>query len=123
MQRNTIQREIVYKTVTSMHDHPSADTVYEAVHREYPGIARATVFRILRSLAEQGMVQRVCLSVSADRYDFTLTPHAHAVCRVCGKVTDAPDDGCDSMPGQCGDITVEHKDIVYRGICAACKSL
>ncbi len=122
--RNTIQRTLICQTVTRMHNHPSADMVYERLHRDYPGIGRATVYRVLQSLAQQGLVRKVCLP-SADRYDFTLYPHAHIFCRVCGRVEDMPDPDdrrTPTFPTEQNGFTVEARDVIYRGICADCKS-
>lgn len=123
MERNTLQRSIVLKTVTGMRNHPSADMVFERIARDYPGIGRATVFRLLRSLAEEGLVQKLCMSTTADRFDFTLTPHAHIVCRCCGRVEDYPEpqEHLASLPKTFEGFDIEHKDIIYRGVCSECK--
>ncbi|MBQ8697075.1 MAG: transcriptional repressor [Clostridia bacterium] len=121
MGRNTIQRTIVYNTVTGMRNHPSADMVYEEVARDYPGIGRATVFRLLNSLAEEGMVQKLCMSTTADRFDFTLHPHPHKVCSACGAVSDYPHDISLGVPDDCDDFEIKHMDVIFRGLCKDCK--
>ena len=121
MGRNTIQRTIVYNTVTGMRNHPSADMVYEEVAREYPGIGRATVFRLLNSLSEEGLLQKLCMSTTADRFDFTLHPHAHKVCIGCGAVSDYPYDIDLQLNDDCDGFEIEHTDVILRGLCKDCK--
>ena len=86
--RNTLQKSIVSEVFDSMTNHPSAGMVYEAVHEKYPGISRATVYRILAESAEEGSIQRLKLRDANDRFDFTLSEHHHITCRRCGHVAD-----------------------------------
>ena len=63
--RNTVQRQIVLQAVRSLHDHPTADSVYAVVAAEHPSISKATVYRNLNQLALQGEIllhrMRQCL--------------------------------------------------------------
>ena len=52
--RNTVQRQIVLQAVRSLHDHPTADSVYAVIAAEHPSISKATVYRNLNQLALQG---------------------------------------------------------------------
>ena len=125
MKRQTIQRTIVYDTVTGMHTHPSAEMVYEEVKKSHPGIGRATVFRQLRDLAKEGKVRRVALSVGSDRFDFTLQPHSHIICRCCGRVEDVCFTGVDALcdpPENQSGYTIEGYDVIYRGLCPECRA-
>ena len=86
--RNTLQKSIVSEVFDGMTNHPSAGLVYEAVHEKYPGISRATVYRILAEAAEEGLIQRLKLRDANDRFDFTLKEHHHITCKKCGHVAD-----------------------------------
>ena len=86
--RNTLQKRIVQDVFCSMHNHPSAGMVYEAVQEKFPGISRATVYRLLAEAAEEGKIQRLKLVDANDRYDITMGTHHHVVCRTCGAVAD-----------------------------------
>ncbi|MCI8331793.1 MAG: transcriptional repressor [Clostridiales bacterium] len=125
MKRNTTQRAIVYETVSRMHSHPSAETVYDEIKKKYPGIGRATVYRQLRDLAKEGRVRCVALSVGADRFDFTLRPHSHIVCRCCGRVEDVSFTDAPALAFPPDDpvsgFSVEGCDMIYRGLCPACR--
>ena len=124
IKRNTIQKSIVSEVFDSMKNHPSAGMVYDAVHEKYPGISRATVYRILADAAEEGSIRRLKLRDANDRFDFTLTPHRHVTCKVCGHVADV-DVSIDESEIGCGAVahesfTLLECHIEFFGICEKC---
>ena len=124
--RNTLQKQIVYQTFESMHNHPSAGMVYEAVHEKYPGISRATVYRLLAEAADEGRVLRLKLQDANDRFDVTLGTHYHIVCRECGSVADVKTDFdacgvCQTTVG-CENFLVEQCHLEFLGLCEACRN-
>ena len=123
--RNTIQKEIVFDIFNSMTNHPSAGMVYEAVHEKYPGISRATVYRLLAEAADDGRILRVKLSDALDRYDFTVKRHYHIVCRECGAVSDVEtefsrDEVLCNTKG-CENFLVEECHLEFLGVCDKCQ--
>ena len=56
--RSTKQREIVYEALMRLY-HPTAEEVYEYLRGEFPTIGRATVFRNLAVLAEEGRIVKL----------------------------------------------------------------
>ena len=88
MSRNTIQQDIIFSTVKKMTNHPSSDEVFKAVHEEYPSIGRATVYRVLNKLADNGKIKKVNLPDTASRFDFRTDNHIHLRCVKCGKIFD-----------------------------------
>lgn len=86
--RNTVQRSIIEEELRRLANHPTADEVFEAVHAEHPSISRATVYRTLGRLAEDGSIARVRINNGADRFDHQTFAHYHVRCTVCGRVDD-----------------------------------
>ena len=123
--RNTVQRQIVLQAVRSLHDHPTADSVYAVVAAEHPSISKATVYRNLNQLALQGEILRVPVPTGVDRFDFNTQEHYHVRCTECGNVydvfmppiTDLLDRVTDSS-----DVELTHYDILFEGVCAACRN-
>ena len=124
-QRNTLQKRIVTDVFCNMHNHPSAGMVYEAVQEKFPGISRATVYRILAEAAEEGKIQRLKLTDANDRFDITTKKHYHAVCRCCGAVADVETkvDDLALTDGTMGyeDFLVEGCHVEFSGICKKCQ--
>ena len=87
-ERNTMQKEIIYSALCRMANHPTADDVYNAVHESHPSISRATVFRVLNKLADNGTVYKVNIANGADHFDHQTFRHYHAHCKKCGSVCD-----------------------------------
>ena len=123
MKRNTVQRTLVLETVRSLHNHPTAEEIYETVAARCPNISQGTVYRNLNSLAEDGEILRVQVANAPDRYDFTTQPHAHFRCKYCGKVFDfnLPDSPLPTALNQ--GFQVEDYQLVFCGSCPQCKKL
>lgn len=122
--RNTVQRQIVLRVVQAMHDHPTAEEIYEVVAGEHPSISKATVYRNLNQLAAQGMIQRVPIPNSADRFDFRQDQHYHIRCVGCNAVCDVKMEYLSDLVDRIEDASgmeVERYDILFEGVCADCK--
>jgi Fur family transcriptional regulator, ferric uptake regulator len=69
----------------------AADLLRSAEHDRLP-VGRATVFRTLALLEENGVVERIDLPNGEHAYVACAREHHHhAVCVSCGRVTDLPD--------------------------------
>lgn len=118
--RNTMQKEIIHRTLCGMTCHPTAAMVYSQVHRDHPTISRSTVYRVLARLTEEGKILRLDLAGGDSRYDGQLRPHSHARCRICGQVADVPPVEV-AMPPETGGFLLEEGAVVYRGVCPQCR--
>lgn len=109
----------------SLHDHPTADSVYVVVAAEHPSISKATVYRNLNQLALQGEILRVPVPTGADRFDFNTQEHYHVRCTECGNVYDVfmppITDLLDRVTDSSG-VELTHYDILFEGVCAACRN-
>ena len=123
--RNTLQKGIVSDVFCGMTNHPSAGMVYDAVHEKYPGISRATVYRILADAAQEGVIQRLKLCDANDRYDITLGNHYHITCRCCGAVADVDveldNESIKDRAQACEGFTVDCCHVEFFGICESCR--
>jgi len=84
----TPQREAVLQVIRQREDHPTASEIFEAARQRLPGISYATVYNSLRYLKDAGLVSEIKFGDSASRYDRMLERHDHAICTVCGRLTD-----------------------------------
>ncbi|MBQ8331639.1 MAG: transcriptional repressor [Clostridia bacterium] len=123
--RNTLQKRIVSDVFCEMHNHPSAGMVYEAVREKFPNISRATVYRLLAEAAEEGRIRRLKLTDANDRYDVTLKPHYHVVCRGCGAVADVDSELVDEALAEravgCEGFLIEGCHVEFVGVCEGCR--
>ena len=125
-QRNTVQQKIIAGQLAKLHgSHPTADEVYQSMKDEYPSISRATVYRNLNKMSDNGQALKVRGSSGADHFDDTLRPHYHVVCAKCGRVDDVevdlPSSVTESLdkataPG----FTITGYELLFCGLCSAC---
>lgn len=119
--RYSRQREKILELLKENKNHPSADAVYEKMKEEFPSISLGTVYRNLGVLHEQGLINRIMHSGSADRYDADMYDHSHFYCEKCGEIYDINEDSQRESP----QITAEGHRISrhttsYYGICSRC---
>ncbi len=120
-ERNTLQKQLVYQTVHELRTHPDAQSIYEHLHETHPSVSRATVYRVLAHLAEQGRILRIPNPSGADAYDFNTTDHAHLVCRGCGRTVDVEGVPPEiAVPPTSAHYRVEGYSLIFRGLCEDC---
>lgn len=122
--RNTIQKELVLKTVREQKRHLTADEVYEYIKKEHPNIGKGTVYRNLGILVEEGSIRKVEVPDGPDRFDHTLKNHYHVRCVKCGKVFDVDMDEISDLREKIHDthgIQFLDYDIFFKGICPNCR--
>lgn len=121
--RNTIQRDLVLNAVRELKNHATAEEVYNRVSEDSPNVSRATVYRNLNVLAEEGSIRRIVIPGQADRYDHTTSEHYHARCIKCGGVFDVsmePVPDITSHIDDAGGFVFLGCDIIFKGICPKC---
>lgn len=122
--RNTVQRQLVLQAVQALHNHPTAEQIYLHVAQTHPSVSRATVYRNLGLLADGGAIKRVSHLNAADRFDFALHPHYHAICRGCGNVFDIEVEVDADLLQQANandGFLCESCEITFTGLCPACQ--
>ena len=121
--RNTIQKGIILEAVQKLCDHPTAETVYTQVRQTHPRISKATVYRNLNQLAENGVICRLHLPQGADFYDCQTHPHYHMQCEECGGIYDLPlpylEDFFAQVEGM-EKFQIHQHNITFSGICPYC---
>lgn len=88
MLKHSRQRESIKQFLMMRTDHPTAETIYENLRKEYPKISLGTVYRNLSLLTEIGEIQTISTGVGPDRFDGNVEPHYHFICKRCGRVID-----------------------------------
>lgn len=120
--RNTVQKEIVERVVCSSCDHPTAETIYKRAKEELPNISLGTVYRILKRLAADGIIQEIHVQNAPSVFDKTTVMHAHLLCESCGSVVDVFLDNekfNSSVKDNCGH-SLDNAQVLFNGICSHC---
>ena len=117
------QREAVKSYLMSTKEHPTAETVYEAIREVYPNISLGTVYRNLTFLVEHGEAIRLQCGEDSDRFDGNPAKHYHFICNECGCVKDLmmiPIDHIDAIAGEHFDGKIDGHFAYFYGTCGAC---
>lgn len=120
----TPQRLAVYKYLMNTKEHPSAETIYKALHDEYPTMSLATVYKAIKTLVEVGLIQELNVGEGNFRYDGNAESHPHIQCVHCGKVEDFESLSLDDL----NEIAKKHTDykifsnqVYFYGLCSICQ--
>lgn len=119
----TVQRRAILEAVLLRDDHPTADAIYEAVHTQIPQLSKTTVYRVLDTLVELGMVRRLHQTGTA-RFDGNVRHHHHAICMKCGKIIDLEDPSLDQLPcpsRKLQGFKIDDFSIHFSGTCPECQ--
>ncbi len=122
----TIQRLAIYSYLIQTTSHPTANQVYDQVKEKFPGLARASVHRILETFVQYGIIQKLVHSGTSVRYDGNPERHCHIICRKCGLIFDI--DPMVTLPEfnfdfscRLGDFEVDNYSIIFTGTCPECR--
>jgi Fur family ferric uptake transcriptional regulator len=105
----------------------SVSDLHEAVRQRGRNVGLASVYRVLESLLESGLVQRVDVGDGIARYEPIRTSeehHHHLVCTGCGKVEAFTDPGLERAIHRVEETSgyaVDTHDVVLHGACAGCQ--
>lgn len=119
--RVTEPRRAVLESIARRPEHFTPDEIIE----DSRPAGRATVFRTMRLLQDEGAICRVLMSDGSLRYRVgSLGHHHHFVCLDCGEVKDVS--GCDVPAslqeiGEMAGFEIQGHSLELYGRCAACR--
>lgn len=118
----SVQRLAVMDYLLKHRTHPTVEDIYNDLHPTMPTLSKTTVYNTLRVLTEQGAALQLTIDEKKVCFDADTQPHAHFLCRKCGKVFDLRLHHKDLK--QCVTVpegfTIEQEDLYFRGICKHC---
>lgn len=123
LQRDTIQGALVLDTVNKLRTHPTAEEIYTDISVSYPSISKATVYRNLNKLSEEGKIKKIQIPGKAERFDFRLDEHFHILCENCGKVSDVKLSNIPDLEKNIKDsqgYQINSVGIIFKGVCPKC---
>lgn len=84
----TMQRIIIYETLSKMQNHPTAEDIHNAVKPKYPSISLSTIYNTLELFLKHKIISTVKSDTEALHYETVLKPHHHLYCEESSKVED-----------------------------------
>ncbi|MGH7738719.1 MAG: Fur family transcriptional regulator [bacterium] len=119
----TVQRRMILESLVGREDHPTADQIYETVTDRLPGLSRATVYRVLETLVEVGVIHRASHLGTAARYDPNTDHHHHLACVKCHKVVDLEETALAAihLPMGLQGFEIMDYSVHLQGYCPECR--
>jgi Fur family ferric uptake transcriptional regulator len=104
-----------------------AQEIHDRLRASGRPVGLASVYRVLDTLAERGLLQRLELGDGIARFEPVRIDHGHhhhLVCDGCGKVETFADESLEKairqVESRSGYAVAAH-DVVLRGACSACR--
>ena len=118
----TPQRLAILRYLEGNREHPSADTIYKSVQKQFPTMSFATVYNTLEALKSIGNVKELKVDSGKKRYDPDTSDHHHLICKKCKSVLDIHKDFNISLPDYLtGGFDILGNNVEFYGICENCK--
>ncbi|MEW5844885.1 MAG: transcriptional repressor [Bacteroidota bacterium] len=93
----TPQRVAVLEALYEIKNHPSAEQIRQKLHARYPSIAIGTIYNILDTFCEQGIIKKVKTDSDFVRYDVDMERHHHIYCENCNHIENYHDPELDEL--------------------------
>ncbi len=119
----SVQRIAIMDYLMSHKTHPSIDEIYMALCKEIPTLSKTTVYNTLKLFVEQGAATMLTIDEKNACFDAETAPHAHFLCRQCGRIFDMPCGNDEiKVSGQMNvdGFKVDEMHLYYKGICPHC---
>ena len=112
----------IYNIVNASYEHLTAEQIYAELQKIYPSVSRATIYNNLNKLCDLGLIRRVSLEDSPDRFD-RIEKHDHLVCQKCGRIADISfEDLTQTLKNQFGEDFLYY-DLKVFYLCPECRKL
>ena len=124
IRRNTIQKNLILNTVHDLKKHATADDIYNIIAQKQPSVSKATVYRNLNILAEEGKIRKIEVAGGPDFFDYICEKHFHVRCIKCGQIFDVelePFPELKPSTRNSSSMQFLDYDILFKGICSDCQ--
>lgn len=120
--RPSVQRMAIMEYLMAHATHPTVDIIYQDLLVEMPTLSRTTIYNTLSILEEKDALTALSIDTKNVHYDGDTSPHAHYMCRGCGKIYDLPiSDEANNIQHLPINFKVEHVKLYYTGLCEDCQ--
>lgn len=132
--RLTLPRQAILDVLSGHPEHLSAEEIFFLVHKKYPGVGLATVYRTLDLLTEMDLLSKFDFGDGKSRYELVnrieKKHHHHLVCVGCGRIIDFSDfiekekkfiQELEAELSQKHKFKINSHQICFYGICEKCQ--
>lgn len=118
----SVQRVAILEYLLTHFTHPTVEDVYKGLCEKIPTLSKTTVYNTLRLFYEHDVALMLTLDEHRVCYDGNTHPHAHFMCKRCGRIFDLMDEPVPVLEGHkvVEGHVVDDIQLYYKGICADC---
>ena len=123
--RVTAPRLSVLAALADGRSHVRAEAIVAAVRAHVGDTSPQTVYNVLHTLTDAGLVRRIEPAGSPGLYELRVADnHHHVVCRRCGAIADIP---CVVgaapclEPSQTSGFAIDEAEVTFWGLCPRCR--
>ena len=122
----TNQRITILNFLKDNFNHPTVEEIYDGVRKILPRITKATVYKNLKVLIDNGLLKEVNVK-GISRFEATIYPHHHIICKTCGKIIDFKSDEIITyslkIVENYKDFTINSAETTFFGVCKTCDTI
>jgi Fur family ferric uptake transcriptional regulator len=120
----TNQRVEIIAFLREHKGHPTVDEVYDGVRKKLTRISKATVYKNLKFLSQNGLLEEGNVK-GVTRFEANFVPHHHLICRKCGKMDDFQSEELFDYSMKIAEdiegFSIDSMSTNFYGICKQCK--
>jgi Fur family transcriptional regulator, ferric uptake regulator len=125
--RMTAQRRLILEAFRAASEHPTAAEIHDIARRKDPSLNLSTVYRTMRWLEQEGLVQTRLFGDESrsERFDSAIpTAHHHFICTRCHRIVEFDAASLAALVGALERrhaFQVAQSELVLYGLCADCR--
>ena len=93
----TPQRIAILEAIYALNNHPTVEMIMDYIKDTHPGIASATVYKVLDALVENQLIRKVKTEKDTMRYDGIVENHHHLYCSESEEIKDYMNEELDQL--------------------------
>lgn len=122
--KNTHARQVVLDLFLQTRTPIAADQIFSYLSQKKCDIDRATVYRILDTFVEKGIISRIEFQEGKFRYEIAGNDHHHLICEKCSSISDISDCGISEWEKEIRSkkgFLVKRHSLEFFGVCSSCQ--
>jgi Fur family ferric uptake transcriptional regulator len=125
--KRSSKRDRILEIFLRQQGHLSADDLVDIVHREAPGIGRATVYRTLQWMVGAGVARKVDFGEGRSRFEpsYRHPRHYHLICNSCHRSSEFLSSDIESLADEIAaarNFTATQQVVQIYGTCDDCRT-
>jgi Fur family transcriptional regulator, ferric uptake regulator len=125
--KHSTPRSQIQAVFLAQDGHVSADDLYTAVRQQHPRVGRATVYRALQRMVDEGAARKVDFGEGHLRYEAAQghPRHFHLICSTCHRTSEFLSSDVETLLEEVSaarGFTASQSVVQVRGVCQDCRT-